>query len=485
MFEKTLVHSRAWLLTAAAAAALLQSAAVTAQEASTSELLEEAVYQEETVGDLDAAIDLYQRIADDAAARRPLAARALYRLYRCHERQGNEVQAAVVFARLRKEYPDYEELLGGEDDDLPRSLVLQDVPWLDDEIQVLVARLATGMEIGTLITSVHPAVVDDEEIWRVGLRRFLGLENQGNSVVEVRRADFTPIKSRIRHSQLGRLDVDYLPGEVVFHTLGEDGGRRDRTVKEDRQLYDNEMGIHLMRRLPLEVGYKGVLPIVTLFGQVTDLTVEVTSREMIEVPAGTFECFRLDLPLLGQTFFLSTGPRREPVKIEAPGVTFELVATIHRRAEEPFTYRHPELDFSVSSPAGWQLYRHGCFDPRQPDGVQLFDPEGRLRACVDAFPLSEDGEHTPRALADWTIDYLGKYLAGLEVREESWDSRPVDGRPATTWITDYVAGDVPMVRRETVVVGEGRGLKITFTTTRATLEELGATFDEIAFGVRF
>ncbi len=478
MLEKTLIHPRAWL--PVAAALVLLAPAVTAQR-TTSELLEEAVYQEETVGDLDAAMEIYQQIADDAEARRPLAARALYRLYRCHQRQGEEILATLVLGRLRKEYPDYEELLAGEAEGLPRSIVLEPVPWPDDEIQVLVVRLATGAEIGPLITSAHPVVVDGDAIWRLGLRRFYGVspENQSSTVMEMRREDFTPVRSRLNNSQIGRFDLDFLPGEVVVRSYGRSGGSRDRSVKVGQQVYDTEMRFHLLRRLPLRVGYQAVLPSITSLGEVFDLPLEVTSREEVEVPAGTFECFRLEMPLLSQTFFIATGPRRELVKIEAPGLTVGLVETLERRADEPVVYRDPDVDFSVTLPAGWHVYPP-CPASKVPVSVQLIDPEAEVQlACVEAATLP-DGEPTPRSLAQGSIDYNRRGIAGLEVDEESWNQRQVAGHPAISWVSTHDAGKDRIARHETVVAGESRYLKLTFITTRERLDDLRETFDEIA-----
>ncbi|MCP4549214.1 MAG: hypothetical protein GY835_22400 [bacterium] len=57
------------------------------------------------------------------------------------------------------------------------------------------------------------------------------------------------------------------------------------------------------------------------------------------------------MPLILQTVYVSTGPRRELVKIEAQGFTIELAETIQRPTEEPFTYRDPHLGFGFRVPA--------------------------------------------------------------------------------------------------------------------------------------
>jgi len=68
-------------------------------------LLEKGIYTEETVGDLDAAIKVYQQIVDDAKANRKYAARAQYRLGMCHLKKGNKAKARQAFRELLATYP--------------------------------------------------------------------------------------------------------------------------------------------------------------------------------------------------------------------------------------------------------------------------------------------------------------------------------------------------------------------------------------------
>ena len=67
---------------------------------SASVLLEKAIYSEETVGDLDAAIQLYQKTIQEAEANRPCAAEAYYRLGMCHMKKGQTEPAQNAFKTL-------------------------------------------------------------------------------------------------------------------------------------------------------------------------------------------------------------------------------------------------------------------------------------------------------------------------------------------------------------------------------------------------
>jgi hypothetical protein len=67
-------------------------------------LFQEALYQEETEGDLDKAIELYGQVLDEAAEVKHLAARSLYQLGMCHLKKGEKDAAADYFRQIVNKY---------------------------------------------------------------------------------------------------------------------------------------------------------------------------------------------------------------------------------------------------------------------------------------------------------------------------------------------------------------------------------------------
>ncbi len=61
-----------------------------AGERTPSQLLEKGIYTEETVGDLDKAIEMYQQALDSARANRTILAQAQLRLGLCFLKQGKD-----------------------------------------------------------------------------------------------------------------------------------------------------------------------------------------------------------------------------------------------------------------------------------------------------------------------------------------------------------------------------------------------------------
>jgi len=72
---------------------------------SASNLFQEAMHLEEVVGDLPAAILLYQRVVEEFSTQRSLAAHALVRMGQCYEKLG-DAQAREAYERVVGEYSD-------------------------------------------------------------------------------------------------------------------------------------------------------------------------------------------------------------------------------------------------------------------------------------------------------------------------------------------------------------------------------------------
>ena len=78
---------------------------------STSVLLEKGIYLEETMGDLDKAMDIYQEIINEHKENRSYAAEAWQRLGLCLLKQGKKDKATQIFQELAINFPDQEEII--------------------------------------------------------------------------------------------------------------------------------------------------------------------------------------------------------------------------------------------------------------------------------------------------------------------------------------------------------------------------------------
>src|SRR5262245_19625312 len=90
-------------LLAVAALLVLHTAAPSAQ--SGYDLFQKALAAERANGNLQQAIELYQRVAREFASDRALAARALLRMADCCVKLG-DAQARAIYERVAREYPE-------------------------------------------------------------------------------------------------------------------------------------------------------------------------------------------------------------------------------------------------------------------------------------------------------------------------------------------------------------------------------------------
>ncbi|MEM9553352.1 MAG: tetratricopeptide repeat protein [Acidobacteriota bacterium] len=455
--------------------------------ATSADLLEQAIYAEETVGDLEAAVSLYEQIVADTDGRRPVVAQALYRLGLCRARAGESDAARAAFERLLDEYSDAAELVARARTQLAAlesALDLAPVPWHDGEFLRYRMRLPTGRVIGTVDLHAVSTVVDGRDAWRLELRRFVTVhsDNYGVSRTWVDAATQRPIRSSIRHGLLGSADAVYGPDGVRITGGGTaDDGEEGSEVVIDAQgaLYDNDQSMHLIRLLPLVPGYEAMLRLLPIWtGEVLDIGLEVKKSATCRVPAGEYECLKVELGN-GETHWYSTDPEQRPLKVSTAGVEIELVraGTLDPSATVPFKVEGFEIAGSL--PPGWLPYQ---ITPSGRDGsalVRMLDPSAAAISGLEAdrcprrgCPPLDDMVERERKGAERRFD-------GYALRTESWQDRTIDGRRIVSFAADYLRNDQPWVQyRNYLVVDEVR-LELIFRVPAERFDALRGELDAI------
>lgn len=452
-----------------------------------SELLEKAIFTEETVGDLDEAIEIYKQILGDAEANRALAARAQLRLAQCYIKKGLDTEAAEAFEKLIENYPDQKELVAQARQQMPGRLVVGPVPWEDGEVLRLRMKLPTGMEIGTFVWTANRVTTDDGvEAWRLKTHRYIALN--GTQVISIVDADpetFRPLASRFDHPMLGETKAVYTPTTVQLSGTGRDENT-ENTLEFDELKYDNEQAVYLIRRLPLEVGYKTTLPIFVTFtgGKRLDVVMEVQDKEMVTVPAGDFECYKVDLLLenvMHQTLWFSADANRYLVKLSAEGIIGELASITKNVAGEPVEYTDKRLGFSLTVPAGWYIYEFGE-DKSEATKIHLIDPDGAAMSVINAGALELTQIDVTKPVREYAQDRVSRAqlrLKGYTVRPDSWDERMINGRSAVSYVADYEDKGKAMVEYRTYVLGDATLSRLRVHCKADRLEEVKPTIDQI------
>lgn len=426
--------------------------APTAQAATPSEMLEKAIYTEETVGNVDEAIKLYEQVIAEGKTARNAAAQAQFRLAQCLVKKNKQADANAALEKLIKDYPDEAQLVAKARKLLPSKLELLAAPWQDHEALQLNLKLPTGLEVGTFVYMIDSAKHDGKDAWRCSTRSMITLNGlQGYSEVLAEKESFAPISSRWMHSLLGDVAAQYKPGAVELKDL------RKNTTREitlDEPVFDNEQGVELFRRLPLAVGYKTGLPLVATLGAgKLSIEAEVTAKETMEVAAGKFECFKLVLNI-GQTFWISTDEHRYVVKFEASGVVAELarISSVEPGKSTTFTGN----GIGLTLPERWSAY---VAPPMTEEGdsksIFLLDVDATMLFSVSTIaPKGDDQGKTPKEVVTAGVEKKQKLLKDFKLREPGVKESTIAGQPAASYAADYVEGDKKMVQLFTQVRGE-------------------------------
>ncbi|MES2569550.1 MAG: tetratricopeptide repeat protein, partial [Verrucomicrobiota bacterium] len=417
----------------------VHASTLSAAGASPSELLEKGIYSEETKGDLEAAIVIYQQLISEVKAGESLAAKAQFRLAQCYLKKNRPIEAAAAFEKLIRDYPNEKELVLKARSYLPGEPVLVAVPWEDGERLQFSISLPGGQDIGAMIYRADAGRIGGRKIWKVGARMFAGANSY--SQVEVDEATFHPINSRWKHSLLGDVSAVYTPGEVILSRLEKPGVTN---IAIDEPVYDNEQAMHLIRRLPLAPGYKTSINIFSTHGGGTiPIGVEVVAREPVTVPAGQFDCFKAHLSV-NQTFWYADDARRTLIKFEGGGIVAQLVSSRRQIAGQPVHFSDPELGVSLSAPADWSFQQRPAGTERHQRSIFLLDPEARAdRAMVrliDTESLSKSARASARSWAEEDFaEHASKSLKEAVIRPDSWKNQLISGRPGVSYVIDFTA----------------------------------------------
>ncbi len=128
-----------------------------------------------------------------------------------------------------------------------------------------------------------------------------------------------------------RWQVEYLDGSALVVQRTEDDDRRDEITVPTRS-YDSWTDVFLWRTIDFREGYEAtyadVLSATLAKPQVISQSLKVTGKETVEVPAGTFETWRLEIrsPDGTQRAWYADTETRPLIRYDNGSLTFELLS---------------------------------------------------------------------------------------------------------------------------------------------------------------
>ena len=400
---------------AAVAAVLLLGAPANAQSAA--DLLQKGIHAQETVGDVDGAIQIFRQVAASPTANKVLAAQAQYQLVVCMLQKGDRAAARKELDLLARNFPDQADLAAKARKLVPGGDTLLPAPWGEMESSQLNIK-RDGVFTGEyLYYSVdprpkRPGRPDNPQA--VSLYWGLTAKNTNRSVeIDVDRDSFLPLgKPELQsNDDLGDPAAAAISGPAI----------------------DIEQSVFLMRRLPLAVGFKTTLNTqpFTLASKVkSPVEMAVTGIEAVQTVAGKFNCYRVAMPVIGQTFWIGVESARPLVKFQAGNVEAELVKV--------WTTNVVESVLAFATAAGWKDHNtpssSWSWTWRGAESfVWIYNPDDRSQGVY----VTVRKLYSPKTEISQALQKEMASRAGTErVRPESVEAFEIGGQQALRCVVD-------------------------------------------------
>lgn len=460
---------------------------------SPSVLLEKGVYQEETAGDLPAAIEIYKQIVDNAQASRAYSAQALLRLGQCYVKQGRGDLANAAFDRVINEFPDQTALV--EQAKQLRTdgrFTLLPAPWKDGEEMTLSLVAMTGAEVGTMIWSAKETTFDGKPAWTVAsTMQVPSVGHKQTTVVTADRETFAPFLGETKNAA-GNYKAIYKPTEILL-TVNTQGKEITRTIKRDGIAFDNEQALYVIRRLPLEMGYQAEFPVFAVQGGVlVTCRIEVVATEQITTEKGPVFCNKLKLAVfiggvkaLEHQLWFSADEHKYLVKYDS-GSAIMMLKDVQVRDEKAgdFRYTDPKFGYQLWLPAGWSIGTANS--PQNRQGWALL-AKGLDPSVAAYFTVADrDPKWTSiRDAADAKISQRALFLVDHATDASSWTNVPVAGEAGISWVDTYTDQGQPKAEYTIGALHGDLVYWFLYQVPADQLDDLKPTFDSIVEQFKF
>jgi hypothetical protein len=219
-----------------------------------------------------------------------------------------------------------------EEDSVPAQDIVVSIPWQVGE-ETSYAIMDGDKEVGSGVLRI------DQENGQLRLsQHYQSPEFDDSSSVLVDPQTLKPAEAeRVITSEDGvlRIDVRYSGGtaeiERIVTKQGKEEDRRIDQLDVPEHAYDTGASLFLWRTIPMQVdyraAYRSMATAVVGKSQENKVTVRVLRQETVEVPAGTFEAWRIEVRAPGgvkQTAWYASDSARRLLKYDSGQYTFLL-----------------------------------------------------------------------------------------------------------------------------------------------------------------
>jgi hypothetical protein len=449
-------------LATALVATLLWGIPASAQSAA--DLLQKGIYSQETLGDLDGAVQSYRQVLTSYPGNKQIAAQAQYQLVLCMLQKGDRPAAAHELDLLTRNFPDQQDYINKARKLIPGATTLLAAPWAEGEASQLNIK-RDGVFTGEyLYYSATPWRNTVQDSYRDPAHDRRAIDNAQAIYLGwdlVTKSSTRTVVVKVNRDTLRR--IPFNPPDPRQTMLYSDDPMGDVSAAPFAgPAIDTDMLVFRMRVLPLAVGYKttlSTLPFLLGHGVSQPVELAVTGVEAVQAVAGKFNCYKVVFASLGQTFWIGVDGARPLVKFQSGNVEAELVKV----------WGPSVLDDAVAflKTAGWAVENveaewHG------PDGhASVHGPDGPFPQ--ESVNISMRRIYTRPAEIDGALQRAcegrAKELSSVaKVRPQSTQTRKVGGHQSLSCIIEndhallfdiWIGTESLMMRFSTNNVGPG------------------------------
>jgi TonB family protein len=432
-----------------------------------SSLLEKAIYAEETKGDLNEAMRIYQKIIDENAGNSAKIAEAYYRLGACFQKTGDDSKAIDIYKKLLTRFRKQQEIATAaknqlaklnaldEETKINKPLELGRVPWKAGETCQYDVKTPAGVSAGKVFHSVKELSKDGNDLWRTEDTLAIPMyDSQIYLRSDALKEGFNPVSSIMINRGMAARSSGYSALYKKDHIQYTNAAKEKRDIPVGDIIYDSQQNWEIIRRLPLAENYSTSFSAFDLqSGKIMNIHLNVTGKEIVTVPAGIFEsyCLKLDFDSnIKAKVWISTDVNKYIIKLETQGLTIELEKTTHVTVEEPVVFKDSELGISVSARHGWYFVK-SSIPERFKMLLEILSPE--LKAVLVLVVVQHYG--TISSLQDihnTSEKALAQIYKNFTRRPESMVYRYINGLPSSTYIADYDSDNKKMVQYRTDIL---------------------------------
>lgn len=481
---------------------------VWAETKSMDNLFQEALFIEETEGDMEKAILKYEEILSRAKRdttsneeEKQLLSRTEYQLGICYLKQGNKEQAITQFKKIitaghahdevLNKTRNYLEKINPEFCEKPAEIAFLKAPWGTYEECRYKVYTQNGGEIGESLIAIEETEKGNSTSSVISCKELIPTDAYTRkAVLHCEPKSFTPISCSVTVANLWNWHARF-DGSSIKYTSNMPNKNTENSTTYSQQIFDYEQVRHMVRRLPLEVGYQdSALIFTTTSGMHSKGQLKILGMEQIETPMGSFNCFKaaVSASLQGdqnytQTLWISADEHRYVVQTKSGKLTDKLVTVEVQKPTAGQIVQGDSIDILMELPHGYDYY-HSLTTMQFETLYQIFSPKTMawtVLASKKKAPNLSNIEYVKQE-AKMYKEWWKKF----SVRKNSLREITINGIPAVQEIVDvrFNAKNPPITEYRTYFFTDEKVHCLIIRTNKDDLLKFKADFDTLVESVK-